>query len=478
MAFKGEVSPLSERKNELLKLSRKSRRLWLYEGCDEATLKSLRGLVEMRVGISFGLKTHEIPGVKSLQSVLNYLSEICEDDFHLSVQSLLPTFEVDIDDDPDVSAEGTAVSPRESGDEYAVFIDRLCRSDVADIVRGMQHFVKKIRDGANTMSTSSSSSTAGTSADRHDHHRAKAKLIWEHIDSIALQMRAHDGWHAETDDAWGATLRCLERFVFGKVKDAIFGSTPEDDIADRHFSEHLALLGFIKPSHVGVAGSEDIAACLAPLSGAVHRLRTLEDLQCPSDMHESIRVIAADIGSLLQERGKAKSPPRPANTPTKSIDAAYGTDDFLPYLILCLREARPLRTKSVATFLEQYTRPHLLGAEPGYLLTQLASALQFLDTVDAAALNMDASLYLRAISEERAKAVSKMAVTRASVSSDIGGEEQQLLLPSSASSLSSLPPPPVVPPEHQRLAALRAQGPPSVHTVARKRAAGALHTYM
>jgi hypothetical protein len=104
------------------------------------------------------------------------------------------------------------------------------------------------------------------------------------------------------------------------------------------------------------------------------------------------------------------------------------------------------------------------------------SAVHFLDTVDAEALNMDPELFQRAMVSSRERAEAEMAAASQSRSRlgsasgfglDMGGGEECVL-----------PPPPVSEvKESKLLQALRAEGPPSVQSVSRLRMAGALRTY-
>jgi hypothetical protein len=74
-----------------------------------------------------------------------------------------------------------------------------------------------------------------------------------------------------------------------------------------------------------------------------------------------------------------------------------GADDFLPMMILVLKEANPDQLHSNIKYLQNYTHPMKLIGEPGYILTQFISAAVFLENADAAALTISPLEFERAI---------------------------------------------------------------------------------
>lgn len=479
---KGDV----ERRAELLKLARRSRRLWLYDGCSDSDLKALSECVERRVGKSFGVERNEVPGAKGLQAVLDHLTDVVGDDVHIAVESLLPTFEVDIDEDLDGQSNTLPVYDASMVEAYpyAVFIDRLCHSTAAEIVRGLQHFVKKVGSGGggNGSEGGASGVLNSDTSSGPELHRARARSTWEHLDGVAAQMKVHVLWTEQSTEEWARTLLCLERLAFGKLRVATYSSTPEEDIADRQFAEHLGAIDFVEPSHVGIkpdvfpTARDGTSEWRKTLAKPIKLMQDLPSLQCPSDMHACIKELTILIGGILRSAADAHNSGSRSPNGILSIDAAFGADDFLPHLILCIREAQPSQLKACVAFLEQYTQPRRLNSEAGYLLTQLMSAVHFLDTVDAEALNMDPELFQRAMVSSRERAEAEMAA--ASQSRSRLGSASGLGLDMGSGEECVPPPPPVSEvKESKLLQALRAKGPPSVQSVSRMRMAGALRAY-
>lgn len=293
-------------------------------------------------------------------------------------------------------------------------------------------------------------------------------------------MRAHDLWKDEPEGDWATTLVCLERLLFHKVRSATFNSTPEDDIVDRQFRRHVAALEFMEPSHVGVKdhifplNEDGSSSWRATLSKPTEVLGRLDELRSPTDMHDCIKEFTVLIGDMLRTatgggaRGDLSSP-----LPGRA-GSALGADDFLPHIILCIREAKPAHLKACTTFLEQYTRPRRLNAEPGYLLTQLLSAVHFLDSADSEALNMDPELYQRGMLQGKEKAEAEMRETNAR--NDHNRQQQQRHQQLDVQSCT-LSPVASLPAESKLLEALKARGPPSIGEVSRGRSAGILQNY-
>jgi len=96
--------------------------------------------------------------------------------------------------------------------------------------------------------------------------------------------------------------------------------------------------------------------------------------------------------------------------------ALPGADDVLPLLILAVKDANPPALHSQVKYLHTYLARAELASEPGYLLTQLASAVSFLEHVDAAALTIAPGEYDRALAAcKKASAAAAAAVSQGTV---------------------------------------------------------------
>jgi len=96
-----------------------------------------------------------------------------------------------------------------------------------------------------------------------------------------------------------------------------------------------------------------------------------------------------------------------------------GADDVLPLLILAVKDANPPALHSQVKYLHTYLARAELASEPGYLLTQLASAVSFLEHVDAAALTIAPGEDDRALAAcKKASAAAAAAAAAAAVSQE------------------------------------------------------------
>jgi hypothetical protein len=116
--------------------------------------------------------------------------------------------------------------------------------------------------------------------------------------------------------------------------------------------------------------------------------------KCPRDKLACIKRCVLAIHDVLQghsRRGLASSE-----------KVLMGTDDLLPLMILTVKTCNPVRIHSELKYLQRYTKN--LQSEAGYLLTNLVSAVFFLDNVDAKALAIDPEVYEQAMRESKAVA--------------------------------------------------------------------------
>ena len=98
--------------------------------------------------------------------------------------------------------------------------------------------------------------------------------------------------------------------------------------------------------------------------------------------------------------------------------ALPGADDVLPLLILAVKDANPPALHSQVKYLHTYLARAELASEPGYLLTQLASAVSFLEHVDAAALTIAPGEYDRALAACKKASAAAAAAAAAAVSQE------------------------------------------------------------
>jgi hypothetical protein len=506
---------INSRRDELLSLARKSRRLWIFECADKATLSAIAHHLTVKTGRKgvFG-PGNQIPGSECLQSILDHLNELCGDDQNIIIESLLPVLDIADDEEDEIDLWRSEVeaepeskvkfntkseintkandtvnsmkidkSPYDSDfeypedtDPYVVFIDKLRHNDAAEIVSVMQHFARKIKQ----LRDPNQNIVNDQDRDSESSNKSIAGLVWSHIEKVLGLMRKNPLWKNVDGIAWTNCALCLERFVFTKLRTSLFSYYVEDDIADRRYAEHLKSLDFIGPESLSIPNhiypsqstsssktSTHASAWRTALAVPINELQALHSMFSPSQMHAAIKRCTLAIGALLRDASHMRdtlavstsvSGVSTSSSSRSSIDAAYGADDFLPHLILAIREAIPEHIHSCLRFLEHFTQSSKLNSEPGYLLTQLVSAVHFLDTLDADSVHMDARTFQQLVAESKLRAKERANSLTASITN--GTREEEISKTKAANSSASEPPAPVSRPA------------PSIHDVSRARRLG------
>ncbi|CBN79664.1 conserved unknown protein [Ectocarpus siliculosus] len=318
--------------------------------------------------------------------------------------------DVDIGDDRPIPAY------REGSVPFDVFLDKLRHPRAAEVVKSLQQFVAAFRARVEAPPALASpgprGATAGSSnafvgvpvpavrngreADTSPNGSAGATannsgggggggsgvtavtmsgMMHAFLGRVEAQMRESALWRRETEAQWEDTRESLERIVMHKVFDQAYGLAA-DPGRDSSISTRLRSLGFLTEEHLGVPplvdAQEDGALTWAD---AEAQLLKMSRMRCPGDMLRCIvkctRIVA---GLLTGDRAAGGALP--------------GADDFLPALILLVKRANPPGLHSTLEFVQSFRDPSKLLSEAGYVLTQLVSAVCFLEEVDASVLSI------------------------------------------------------------------------------------------
>jgi hypothetical protein len=124
--------------------------------------------------------------------------------------------------------------------------------------------------------------------------------------------------------------------------------------------------------------------------GPVNMLRRLASARSPADKLSVLKKTSLAIAEALKKARTDGSLP--------------GADEFLPMMILAVKECNPPQISSTVKFLQRYTEPRKLVSEAGYLLTHFVSAVQFLEHVDARALTISPEEFERSMARSIAAA--------------------------------------------------------------------------
>jgi hypothetical protein len=172
-----------------------------------------------------------------------------------------------------------------------------------------------------------------------------------------------------------------------------FHSDYDDCFLNEKLRERISSLSFLLPEHLDIKVFRNDGSCGRQsndkenfVKEAVQLLSALEYATCPDDKINCIRSASISIASGLMKMNKDIGNAIPP-----------GADDVLPLLIYCVKESNPPYLYSELKYLQAYTDPSQLQSEPGYLITQMLSAVAFLESVDASALTISPDEFNRSI---------------------------------------------------------------------------------
>jgi hypothetical protein len=133
----------------------------------------------------------------------------------------------------------------------------------------------------------------------------------------------------------------------------------------------------------GDAGCENLAEAVAHLREINNRCSPTGKMQCVKRMSRSITTVLKSV---------------------RTDGLLPGADEFLPAMILVIKEADVPSFHSNLKYLQHYLHPAKLVSEAGYLITHMASAVHFLETLDARSLTINKEDFDREMLQGKLKA--------------------------------------------------------------------------
>ena len=173
----------------------------------------------------------------------------------------------------------------------------------------------------------------------------------------------------------------LERHAMVFLHRLVFAVAPEDCAEDDAVAAALLRLRWLPPEALRVPEG---ARSPLVLRTAVHELRAINARAAPEDKLASLASACTVLYKALAQHAR-----RTAGAGAQPASA----DDFLPALIYTVLQAAPPRLVSNIAYIERFRDGDQLLGVAGYCLTNLRSCMQYLRTLDAAALNMDAAAF-------------------------------------------------------------------------------------
>jgi Vacuolar sorting protein 9 (VPS9) domain len=451
-------STVVDRKCELLTIARRSRIKWIRsaDDCktDSQTFKNVPNAVPKKAKSAVP-SVREESSTDTFQKTFDFLTDVIADGENVDLDSLIykgennyyDDFNFDEDKDhTDKDSQSSSPSTEEKSIEnytYTTFLQALCSRKSVGFVKSLQQFVSKFE--------SRSRIRAALLDEKLNQEEALrgAESIWAFLEFTTNEMQQSPDslWNGEDTERRILTRTYVEKFVFNKLYSATFHSSYEDYFLNEKLWEHIASLSFLRPEHLDIKtlspASKDFNKHLASTVGneskwwleyieeAVLNLQQLQFATCPEDKVNCIKKTSVAIEKALHKNAPTTHSSIPGSSPSSSADreeaSTLGADDVLPLLILCVKESNPLNLHSELKYLQTYMDPSQAYGEAGYLLTQLASAVNFLETVDAGALTIS--------SDEFKKSQRKFRETRVNFSQPLGEDRAPVTAPLTAAAV-------------------------------------------
>ena len=454
------TSSTVERKAELLIIARRSRIRWVRSAANIELAESSRRLEAVNhMGNEKILAKKSADNISfsydAFQRAFDFLTDIIADGETIDLESLSQKIDInDYDDDNSVDArddphtESAALSIiRDIAIEnysYETFLDLLSSRNAVGAVKSMQQFVSKFESKQRTRTTGQRTSSRCYIDEKTNYEESlkDAESIWLFLDYIVDEIQPSVIPQSSIFiEQLRLTRRYCEKFLFFKLYPSTFHTSFEDYFQNEKLFERIQSLSFLRPEHLDIkipsAGSnlivnQDTILGSIPTSNpeiaeekwwvlctaeAVAALNDLQYATCPDDKMSCIKRAALSIVSILRGRIKANDVTDTesictSNSPSESQNCSHqysdpssltSADDVLPLLILCVKESNPVNLYSELKYLHSYLNPSLSQGELGYLLTQFASAVNFLENVDATALTISSAEFNKSIKKCREK---------------------------------------------------------------------------
>jgi hypothetical protein len=228
-----QILPASEeRRRQLLRLARKSRHQWIMSGAknewQEMNNKNLNEKTDPT-------KLRKIPAVETLQEVLNFLSELSNQE-HILIETL-QFHDVDDDDidDTQIPNHNSNMSP------FVVFIEKLKLQQSAEIVKLMKQFVMTIENDIQER---------GAIAQSEEQINIRINKIWEFLKNIQIKMKENSLWINENQAEWDKTKEACEKFMFNQLHHLLFACDIDDVTKDKKTHDRIQSLEFLNSEHL------------------------------------------------------------------------------------------------------------------------------------------------------------------------------------------------------------------------------------
>jgi hypothetical protein len=158
-----------------------------------------------------------------------------------------------------------------------------------------------------------------------------------------------------------------------------------DDAQDAALAKRMAVLAFLQPEALEV--NPNLRENEVVWTIAQDELRKMASFKAPGDKIACVVKCCQVIFSVLNLKRGGDDTSRP------------GADDFLPIFIYVVLKAQVPNLYTNCEYIQQYHNPAALMSKAGYCFVNLRSAVEFILTLDASVLSMDAGEFNAKLAE-------------------------------------------------------------------------------
>ncbi len=294
------------------------------------------------------------------------------------------------DDDPlclqQQEVTSSSVHSSNVSNAYDILLDQLKRPESAGIVKSLQSFEAEFR-----LRSRLPDATTGTELGK-----AIQELIYRTMSQLRLLITSFSEW-----DVWSCALeKALETLLIHKLHDFAWGLVVDQN-GDTFLSNRLCSLSFLSFEHFDMRALEENSSKWIL---AQAKLCEMNSMRTPCGKLACLKECLQLISEALEK-----------TSPLETCE--YGTDDFLPALILLVISANPPQLASNVEFLQCFHNPaDLHNGEEGYMLTLLVSAIHFLKNADANILSIRPEDFEKCIEESMRVKQQKVVLERTTTS--------------------------------------------------------------
>jgi hypothetical protein len=209
----------------------------------------------------------------------------------------------------------------------------------------------------------------------------QSDMVHSFVENMAIFLSEHQLWKEMDSEAMDQAVEALERYLMYKVYKVAFYIPSTNDLEmDAKFYQKVRLLRFLRPHHCDVPGSSSETIELA-----VTELMQLDN--------EQYKAPAEKMGFVLNAITIL------SNTIRHMNQVVPGADDLLPFLIFTVIRTAPKRMYSNIRYIQRFRRVSKLRAESAYFLTQLESAVVFVESADYSSFSISQEEFGRGVKE-------------------------------------------------------------------------------